>query len=352
MSNSESSHTYPLSFTWPPEELETVSYCPVCMSSESYSFYDELVDDVFFVAPGRWTLKKCNSCASAYISPRPKVENMSRAYGNYYTHKTGAVQEKIAEIGFLRSIRRIFANGYLNSKYGSKRKPSIQIGAWILQFFPRLTSVLDAQYRFLPNPLCGQSLLDIGCGNGDFLLKANEVGWHAIGLEPDLKAAQTAQKKGLEVIVGDIDAIKNNSNMYDVITLSHVIEHVHEPRMLLNAAYRLLKDGGLLYIDTPNINSYGASYFQKKWRGIEAPRHLVLFNHKSLIQLLRECGFENIQLKRRVDVQKGMYLISKQLADKCNYFENDRGWLAKFMMLMPFVKTNKLEYITLIAKKN
>jgi 2-polyprenyl-3-methyl-5-hydroxy-6-metoxy-1,4-benzoquinol methylase len=352
MNKSKTEQLSPWDYIWPPGELESVPVCPVCLSSEFNSLYDELVDDVFFVAPGIWKLKTCIRCASACLDPRPNLESMGKAYGNYYTHKTGTAQTELAHLGILRLARRVFANGYLNFKYGLKRRPSIMFGVWLLHFLPRLTSVLDAQYRFLPKPFDGQCLLDVGCGNGDFLVNAKEVGWIALGIEPDVEAAKTAKKRDCDVIIGDIDCLERCSNKYDVITISHVIEHVHEPRNFLKSVKRLLKEGGLVYIDTPNISSYGAKTFKKNWRGIEAPRHLVLFNHSSLEHLLKECGFVDVEIKRRMDVQKGMYYSSKKLSNNSKQNISIFSLINILLMRMPFVKTNKLEFVTLTARKS
>src|SRR5208337_943273 len=166
----------------------------------------------------------------------------------------------------------------------------------------------------LPKPRRGQRLLDIGCGNGDFLVNAQEAGWFVSGLEPDPEAAAVARQRGLHVTMGTVDVLANEWNSFDAITLSHVIEHVHEPNLLLQAVRRLLKPGGVAYIDTPNIDSRGAHYFGKNWRGLEPPRHLVLFNPASLIALLSALGFEGIKIKRRTDVLQSMYQQSFSLA--------------------------------------
>ena len=131
-----------------------------------------------------------------------------------------------------------------------------------------------------------------------------------------------------------------------------MIEHVHEPRNFLKSVKRLLKEGGLVYIDTPNISSYGAKIFKKYWRGIEAPRHLVLFNHSSLEHLLKECGFVDVEIKRRMDVQKGMYYSSKTLSTNSKQNVSIFSFINILLMRMPFIKTNKLEFITLTARKS
>ena len=79
--------------------------------------------------------------------------------------------------------------------------------------------------------------------------------------------------------------------MFDVITLNHVIEHVHEPIKVLKLCHELLKPGGQLWLETPNIDSFGYARFKKNWRGLETPRHLILFNRSSLTQAFISAGF-------------------------------------------------------------
>lgn len=352
--NSEGRQSKPWLESWPDDELESVNACPVCGSSVRKILHEGLVDNAFFVAPGRWVLQRCCGCNSAYLDHRPNRASIGKAYGTYYTHKSAPSQVELTKLGLFRQLRRMLANGYLNYRYGAKREPSSRFGTWLVNLLPAQRSVLDMQYRYLPKPTCGQRLLDVGCGNGDFLVNAKEAGWMVTGLEPDAKAAKAAQERGLDIVVGVIDALAEQSSVYDVITLSHVIEHVHEPRQLLQSVHRLLKPGGVVYIDTPNINSLGAELFKKNWRGIETPRHLVLFTQSSLEALLIENGFGEIRMKRRADVQKGMFLISKQLAAACPQGDSEPlnlYWFNQFRMNAAFVKTNKLEYITLTARK-
>jgi SAM-dependent methyltransferase len=82
---------------------------------------------------------------------------------------------------------------------------------------------------------------------------------------------------------------------YDVITLSHVIEHVHDPSALLRAIYRMLRPGGLLWLETPNLDSLGHARFGRNWRGLEPPRHLLLFSVDSLKFALAQAGFTRLR---------------------------------------------------------
>jgi SAM-dependent methyltransferase len=134
-------------------------------------------------------------------------------------------------------------------------------------------------------------VLDVGCGDGAFLLNARSCGWEAIGVDPDPKAVANASSKGLTVYESGIEYFDGKKEIFDAITLSHVIEHVHDPIAVLEFCFTLLKPGGQLWIETPNIDSLGHRHFRSNWRGLEVPRHLVLFNRNSLQHAVQLVGF-------------------------------------------------------------
>jgi SAM-dependent methyltransferase len=224
----------------------------------------------------------------------------------------------------------------------------------VAKLLPEQQQKLDTEFRYLPKPTQGQCLLDIGCGNGSFLVSAREAGWHVTGLEPDPEAADAARQQGVDVIVGTIDALGDESNCFDAITLSHVIEHVHEPLHLLQAVHRLLKPGGIVFIETPNIQSNGALMFKNNWRGLETPRHLVLFNPVSLTNLLSNLGYHGIKTMRRTIVGEGMYLRSIRMAGGNSPYDSEPAklaWLTRLRIKLSFTKTNRLEFISVLARK-
>lgn len=339
---------------WPESELQYLGECPVCGSSARDVLYEGLIDNVFFVAPGRWTLFQCDGCKSAYLDPRPDEASIGKAYGVYYTHSNGAERDDVEQLRGIRYFRRVLANGYLNHRYGTNFHPASLIGFAVAHLIPMQRQALDIQFRYLPKPKAGQRLLDVGCGNGDFLVNARQAGWDVMGVEPDPSAAKVAQQRGLNVQAGMIDVLDHFSECFDAITLSHVIEHVHSPQEVLKAVHRLLKPGGVVYIDTPNIESTGSKRFGSNWRGLEAPRHLVIFTPDSLHLLLAKCGFSDVEFKKRTAVTHGMNWASAQIMMGKSPYASEMtspSLLERLRYLFRLANTRQLEFVTLLAKK-
>ena len=341
----------PWAVPWPANELEYVTVCPVCGCTSREVLHGDLIDNVCFVALGYWTMFRCNQCCCAYLDPRPSPASINKAYGTYYTHNVEMPREEVNQLSGFRRWRRMLANGYINQCYGTSYQPASALGTWVAVLLPQQRQAMDVQFRYLPKPKEKQRLLDIGCGNGSFLERARHAGWDVLGLEPDPKAADAARQRGFNVVVGTIDELSDVTACFDAITLSHVIEHVYWPFELMMSVHRLLKPGGVVYIDTPNINSHGAKVFGGNWRGLETPRHLVLFNPASLKNLLTAAGFNLIKMKRRTAVAPFMCQTSLQMQQGNFPHKTPPSMLSKIekikMRLM--TPTENLEFITLTA---
>ena len=140
-------------------------------------------------------------------------------------------------------------------------------------------------------------LLDFGCGVGDFLLIAQREKWQVGGIEISKLAAQKANQK-LEqncVITGNLKSKNLPVSTYDVVTCYHVIEHLLEPIKTLKLIYKMLKPGGVIFLETPNIGSIGARLKGKNWSQIMPPEHINYFTHKSIRYALKEVGFTRIR---------------------------------------------------------
>lgn len=296
---------------WPASGLEVLNRCPVCGAEERQILHQGLRDQVFFCAPGEWTLYSCRGCDSAYLDPRPTAETMYLAYEKYYTHQSAKDYGSLTKAA---KVRRVLANGYRNWRYGTQDYPANYLGILIAYLMPSGRAIIDAGMRHLPKMAQGRQLLDIGCGNGEFLLRARSAGWQVTGLDFDPKAVEAATSKGLNVKLCGPDTLEESSSQFDAITMAHVIEHVHNPLQMLKASHQLLKPGGFLWIETPNLNSTGHSHYGRNWRGLEPPRHLTIFTETSLVAALEESGFTDITAQSYRPLCSSLFSASSAIA--------------------------------------
>lgn len=131
------------------------------------------------------------------------------------------------------------------------------------------------------------NLLDYGCGTGDFLVCAKKGGWNISGYEPSEKAKAFAEKKGISVSP-DLHSFADAT--FDVITLWHVLEHVHDVPAQLKEFKRLLKPHGTLIVAVPNFKSDDAKHYGQFWAAFDVPRHLWHFSKNSIAKLARNVG--------------------------------------------------------------
>jgi ubiquinone/menaquinone biosynthesis C-methylase UbiE len=251
-------------------EIRTYS-CPKCYlcGHEGKLLYESLKDRLFG-APGEWNLKKCTNpeCGLVWLDPMPLEEDIGKAYQNYYTHNIDYVQ--ISLVGrLLRTIYRAVKT--IPSHLVGMRREEVQL-----------------ESMYLSNVSPGR-LLEIGFGSGQFLKKMQLCGWEVEGVDFDSKAVEGVKKRyGFNVHVGSLESIGYPDNSFDAITMSHVIEHVHDPVALLKECYRILKPTGYLVAVTPNINSWGHKKFEENWIHLDPPRHLHLFSDSTL----RRCAIQ------------------------------------------------------------
>jgi 2-polyprenyl-3-methyl-5-hydroxy-6-metoxy-1,4-benzoquinol methylase len=296
---------------WPIEGIEPVTTCPACGADSRQLLHGRLSDRVFFCASGEWSMYCCESCASAFLDPRPTADTIGLAYQHYITHEKSPI---FASLSFLEKLRVMLANGYRNYRYGTRDYPTGSfLGVLAAGLIPNGRAIIDAGMRHLPKEKRKGRLLDIGFGNGAFLMRASQAGWDAVGVDLDYKTVEAARCLGLDARLGGVESLDPSVEQFDVITLAHVIEHVHHPVAVLQACYRLLRADGFLWVETPNVASIGHRLFGENWRGLEPPRHLVLFNLKSIGNTLRTAGFTKVELQPYRPLCEFMFRSSKAI---------------------------------------
>lgn len=158
----------------------------------------------------------------------------------------------------------------------------------------------------------GRSLLDVGCGIGNFLQQAQRAGWRVAGLDlsPSV-AAYAREQRGLDVKSGSIESTTSfPPASFDVITMFGVIEHLANPDASAKECARLLRPGGVLILQTPSEDGLmrrvgrflywvtgGLVSFQVVQLYQMGGGHSLCFNRRSMRRLLTRCGFDLLSLE-------------------------------------------------------
>jgi SAM-dependent methyltransferase len=137
------------------------------------------------------------------------------------------------------------------------------------------------------------SVLDVGCGLGFFLRALDPQRWDRHGVEPmPVPYRESARSLGSDrVHNSELIAAQLPSSNFDAITFWDSLEHLPNPRAILQEASRLLRPGGIILIGLPNFGGYQARYFGEDWFGLSLPHHLCHYTRETLTRLLEPCGF-------------------------------------------------------------
>jgi 2-polyprenyl-3-methyl-5-hydroxy-6-metoxy-1,4-benzoquinol methylase len=229
-----------------------ISNCLFCGSSRSTWFCN--TSDIFL---NHYEIRHCVGCHAYYLSPFPSPEMLEKAYDvSYY----GTKDTK-------------FEAGPIERVLDGFRKHRSQ----------KLAKKLPLKAR----------ILDIGCGNGNFLEYLSSISdFELHGIERDMTAAARAMsKKGMTIKNSPLLYGDYPNDYFDAITLFHVFEHLTNPKETLSIINTILKSGGILYLSFPNIGSIQAHLFKGKWLHLDPPRHLIFFTPKDFIALMGERNF-------------------------------------------------------------
>lgn len=275
--------------------------------------YSDLRDRLFG-APGRWSLRRCPDpgCGLLWLDPAPLPEDIAAAYARYYTH---GGQEPDADTPRRRWYRDV-VGGYLARRFGYDTAPDSAAKRLLgraLSLHPGRRADADFSVLYLP-ALRGGRLLDVGCGDGRFLARMRDLGWEVEGVDFDPAAAARARERGLEVRGGTLEEAAYPDGRFDAVTLSHVVEHVFDPRALLSECRRVLAPGGRLVVVTPNARSWGHRLHGRHWRGLEPPRHIHVFTPEALVRLARKAGFGSVTATTTVRDANGMLQAGRSLS--------------------------------------
>ncbi len=238
---------------------ERLLKCPLCKSG---NILNHLLVKDHAVSKKEFTLCRCGDCELLFTNPRPTEEEIGPYYDfkEYYSHEDQ-----------VRSFTQWL--------YQKIRKSSIQ----------RKVGLIESLVK-------NGSLLDYGCGTGEFLQEAKKQRWSVQGIEPSDKARAQALGKLPSEVLATLGELPVDA-AFDVITLFHVLEHIHSLRKTVKKLVNHLKSNGYVIIAVPNPESADAAHYGKDWAGYDVPRHLYHFSQKSMTTFQDQFGLELVRIE-------------------------------------------------------
>ena len=292
--------------------------CVIC-GSGGLVVYEGMSDDLY-AAPGSWALTRCGNadCKLMWLDPAPHADDLGLLYRDYHTHSE--VEDLRPSLRLARSLYRLIAD-------------------CVLSVFGLPAEKRRARLMFIggEDPA---TLMDIGCGDGSFLREMADRGWQVSGVDFDAEAvALSRARHHLEVRVGTVESLVANGLKYDVVTASHVIEHVPDPIEFLRKCGQLLRPGGRIILRTPNCESFGHRVYGRAWRGLEPPRHLQLFTLSAISACARKAGLKTASYCTTAADAEGILIVSHFLRRKGTFRLADLSkWdLLEWMMIAPIL---------------
>jgi 2-polyprenyl-3-methyl-5-hydroxy-6-metoxy-1,4-benzoquinol methylase len=297
----------------PPLATEDVPSCPVCARPGTV-IYDRLPDRLYHT-PGLWRFRRCEDtgCGTYWMDPRPTPSDIGRAYESFCTHLAEPAGGSLAGRLLALLRREYLAHRY---GYGTGTLPRAlgKALAALTYLVPGPRAAFDLEVRRL-GPRPGARLLDVGSGGGHDMDLLQQLGWQVEGVEFDPKAAAVARARGLLVHAGTLEQQSFPDEQFDVVSLSHVVEHLHDPLATLRECRRVLKTGGDLVVATPNARGLTHRKYGEHWYALDPPRHLMLFTQASLKALVQQAGLRAPATRTTVRDELMLDVSSRSIRD-------------------------------------
>ena len=237
---------------------ERIENCPICGNNQ---FVNLMICKDYTVTQESFAVVECKKCGFKLTNPRPTQDKASYYY------------QSEAYVSHSDTIK-----GIINQLYHFARK-------FTLTRKLNLINSLESEKK---------SLLDVGCGTGSFLKVCKESRWNVSGTEPDKKARQLALARVKSRVEEDLLSAFSGETFH-VITLWHVLEHIHQLSESVRKLKQLLAPNGTILVAVPNCESYDAKLYGEKWAAYDVPRHLYHFSTSTIRALF---------LKHRLVVHK------------------------------------------------
>jgi 2-polyprenyl-3-methyl-5-hydroxy-6-metoxy-1,4-benzoquinol methylase len=245
-----------------------LNHCPLCNSGQ-FDLYKRCKD--YTVSKETFSIVSCNNCGFKFTNPRPPEEALYKYYesDDYISHTNKG-------------------NNLLNNLYKLARVYTMQQKSQLLRKWSHKGS-----------------LLDIGCGTGDFLSYNKQLGWSVSGVEVSTKAREQAESQLQQTIYTDLQEVPEKK--FHAITMWHVLEHVGELEQSCRQITELLDSKGTLVVAVPNCEAYDAEYYQEHWAAYDVPRHLYHFTPQTMERLWKGFG---LHIKAVLPMKLDAYYVS------------------------------------------
>lgn len=193
------------------------------------------------------------------------------------------------------ALREVYRHDYYVREKPTYLERAREDEAWWREVWSDRYEVFEALL-----PRTRRRILDVGSGPGSFLELGKERGWSGLGIEPSKRAAEHARSHGVAVVEASLTrALARELGRFDVVHMSEVLEHLPDPRAMLELAHDLLDEDGLLCVSVPNDYNplqralRTAAGFAPWW--VAPPHHLNYFDFESLATLFERVGFDVVQ---------------------------------------------------------
>ena len=292
-------------------------------------------------------------------------ENFELAYQQKFTNLVGMQYSFQQQIGVCKKCGMVYVRDYLQDsdlqKYYSlmsNYEYAENNNDWPIEDQRKS----HRQYVYIKNFLLGKSyfnnVLDVGCSLGYTLSLFNEDGSQTLGIEPSEKLRKLAMGKyGVEVATDYFSKEFDLTDQYDLIILSHILEHLKNPKEFLSHMLCNLQNDGLIFIEVPSIELFD----DKEMFGFTF-EHINYFSHGSLVNIMHEAGFEEVdQIIFDNDASVAPFYptlggiwrkSSKKSHSLINRYDYDKSVLTKYVRIVTQYMDKINNRIEEIARKN
>lgn len=292
--------------------------CPICKADKTKVFWTGKSN--LYKSGDSFTLVQCATCKLVYMNPRPENSDVDHIYSeSYIPFKPD--RKDFSYNAFYKLLSRI---KHISYKKISSNQP-----------------VTD-EYK---------KVLDIGCGDGSWLEMQRKAHpkWDFWGQDVSKIACKQVGGRGFRIICKPLQEAELPNNFFDLVYMSHVLEHLPEPISDLKKIKRIIKNNGRIVIHIPNIDSVSAKIFKGYWYGLQLPLHFFHFSPKTASLILEKSGLE----VEKIEHYSNPKLFLKSLQILLNKKENSMDPLL-WNILRPFgfleKKLKKSSVITIHAK--